>query len=383
MKITNLWRKFSEARKAKNSMLGFSPQRMDSPTYAERFEAKWHRVYKQSSGRYPPPTYYGSIAADLQEKLDEEFPESGVLEIKDAFLYGVHGRIFSKEPYFLSDHSWFGRHVEEIKEPPKRLTKDKHLDGVCLSLASEAAGRNYGHFLLDSLSRLHLFNEAGFKLSDVDRIFCHRPPSKSADRFFDQLNIPREKCVWANENAGQVVHVEKLIAPTFPGARRHYPIWVPTFLKQELLPSPPEPNRRLYISRSGCRRNAVNEKSIHAILVKYNFEIYDPAQHENPAYDFAESKIVVGPHGGGLTDLAFCQPDTKVLELVPTDHVYPYYYTLSNAARLDYGCLLCHSTEEREKNAFGPSFSDFYVDEQELDDALSKIVSMVYGIRDF
>ena len=39
-------------------------------------------------------------------------------------------------------------------------------------------------------------------------------------------------------------------------------------------------------------------------------------------------------------DLAFCAPGTAVLELLPESHVMPYWYTVSEAARLRYGYLM-------------------------------------------
>jgi len=371
MRALDLARRFAD--KAYSIIHDGSPKWYTSPQYAIKFNAKWYKVYKQMPIRLPPPVYYGSIVADLQRRLDPEFPEAGVLELSSALLYGKAGWIFSKEGYLLPDHTWYGRHVNEMRRVPRFLARGKRIGGVCLSLASDFAVDSYGHFLLDCISRIELFNKAGFKLSDVDHIFCPKPPSKTAQRLFDQLGISGSKCIWANGNKDSVIHAETLLAPTFPGTRRNYPKWLPAFIQREFLPSPPSPSRRLYISRAGCRRNVVNEEAITRILIKHDFEIYDPVQHENQPYDFAESAIIAGPHGGGLSDLAFCQPSTKVLELIPTDHVYPYYYTLSAAAGLEYGCLVCPSTHERGQDARGPSSYNFYVNEDEFDSALSQL----------
>lgn len=370
-KIQNkVWNKVRKA-----FLLNYSPKWLTSPEYAKKNKAKWHKVYEKMPNRRPTPVNYGSIVVDLQRKLDLEFPEAGLLELNNALLYNSAGWVFTKEGYLLPDHSWFGRHVNTMGGVPRFLPKGRRLQGVCLSLASDHCG-NYGHFLLDCISRLDLFNKAGFKLSEVDYIFCPKPPSKNAKRLFDKLGIPSKKCIWTFQNRASVIRVSTLLAPTFPGTRRNYPKWVPKFLQQEFLPSPTfSPSRRLYISRTGCRRNLVNEEAINRLLIKYNFEIYNPTQHENPPEDFAEAAIIVGPHGSGLADLAFCQPGTKVLELVPTDHVYPYFYTLSDAADLEYGYLAGQSTHERGQDAWGPSPYNFYVNEDELEAALVEITS--------
>jgi len=365
------------AYKINNSSLFSQPAKyLSSAEYAKKFDAKWHKVYDRMPSKRSPPVYYSALKVDIQKKLDAEFPEAGVLELNNPLLYGQAGLILSKEGYLLLDHSWYSQHAEEVKKTPRYFSRNKSLKGVCLSLASDFAVGSYGHFLLDCLSRLELFNKAGFKLIDIDYVFCPKPPSKTAQRLFDKLGIPASKCIWADENKNMTVQVETLLAPTFPGTRRNYPEWLPAFIQREFLPYPlPVPSRRLYISRAGCRRNVVNEEAIIRILIQHGFEIYNPSQETEQPRDFAESAVVVGAHGGGLADLVFCQPGTKVLELIPTDHVYPYYYSLSDAAKLDYGCLICRSTDERGEDAFGPSHYNFHVNEDEFNTALAQITN--------
>jgi capsular polysaccharide biosynthesis protein len=102
---------------------------------------------------------------------------------------------------------------------------------------------------------------------------------------------------------------------------------------------------------------------------------YDVAAAANPADDFAAAEMVVSPHGGVLADLVFCTPGTRVLELLPTDHAAPYSYTLSLAAGLEYGCLVCRSLHERPEGLRTPSTSDFTVDIDELAAALAGMQS--------
>jgi len=348
-----------------------SPKWLPSPEYAKKFNVKWYKVFEQRPNRRPPVLFYGDLKVDVQRRLDAEFPEIGVLEIQKASIYGENGWIFSREGYLLPDHSWYGQHVEEMQRVPRFIPRARQLEGICLSLASDFSVGGYGHFLTDCLPRLEIFRKAGFHLTDVDYIICPRPTKGNAQRLFAMLDIPESKCIWTDQI--KALRPNVLFAPTFPGLRRNYQHWVPEFLQQEFLPSPPQPSRRLFVSRCGFNRNPINAESVRRILISHNFEIYDPMQHPDSHRDFSEAKIVVGASGSGLTGLAFCQPGTKVLELVPTDHVYPYYYTLSDAASLNYGCLVCRSVKERGLSARGPSPFDFYVDEEELENALVRL----------
>lgn len=352
---------------------------LPSDEFAKRRKADWYCVYPESSNTRPPPICYGALTADLQRRLDADVPQRGVLELPNALLFGEAGWVFSRDGHLLPDHSWYGRHVDEMRIP-RRLPRARRLKGVCLSLASDFSVGSYGHFLLDSISRLELFTKAGFHLTDVDCVFCPKPTSNNAQKILESLDIPMAKFVWADGSVA--IRPDTLLAPTFPGTRRNYSPWVPDFLKRAFLPSTPRPHRRLYVSRSGARRNVVNEEAVQRIVLQHGFEIYDPSRQTDTTRDFAEATVVVGPHGGGLTDLAFCQPGTKVLELIPTDHIYPYYYTLSDAADLEYGYLLCRSTTERDPDAFGPSSSDFHVDEREFAVAVDRITSKSFvGLR--
>ena len=49
-----------------------------------------------------------------------------------------------------------------------------------VSLGTDYAGSNYGHFLLDSLPRLALLEDAGVQLADADHVYRHRPRPERA-----------------------------------------------------------------------------------------------------------------------------------------------------------------------------------------------------------
>jgi capsular polysaccharide biosynthesis protein len=51
---------------------------------------------------------------------------------------------------------------------------------------------------------------------------------------------------------------------------------------------------------------------------------------------FSQAEIIIAPHGSGLTNLIFCQPNTKVIELFSPNYVYHCYWWISNLVELDY-----------------------------------------------
>jgi capsular polysaccharide biosynthesis protein len=80
--------------------------------------------------------------------------------------------------------------------------------------------------------------------------------------------------------------------------------------------------------------------------------------------------MIVGAHGAGLANLVFCRPGTRVVEIVPTDNAYPFYFSLAVGAGLDYRYLVARSVQERGAEAFGPSPFHFNVRLDELAIAL-------------
>lgn len=348
--------------------------RLTSQEYARRFSGRWYQVYGRTTVERKAPICYGRRVADFEWMLDPAFPDFGVLELAKGYLVGPHGWVVSREGHLLPEHSWDGAHVTDMKIP-NRSYRVVRLKGVCLSLASDWAASNYGHFLLHGLSRLDLFTRAGFALSDVDFFYCAVPDEHSR-RMLVRLGIPPEKWVIASDGKeGVAVQADVILATSFPGARWNYPSWGVDFLRRAFTPSPVIPALRLYIPRTTTRR-IMNAETLVQILNEHGFEVFDPPQHEEPLNNFARAAIVVGGTGAGLANLVFCRPGAKVLELIPSDQVSALHYTLAEAAGLHYGYLIGESTSVRPLSNIGRSPYDFRIDEEEFRNALAQMISM-------
>lgn len=348
---------------------------LPSKVYAEQFNACWYQVYDRTLVKQEALVCYGSRQINFESKLCSEFPDSGIIELKKGRIIG-DGWVFSQDNYLLPQHSWYGLNIDEVRIP-RFLHKANYLKGVYLSLASNWSGKNYAHFLLDSVSRLHLFEEAKLSLNDVDHIYCPTPNTPNALKILEKLGIPLSKCILTPYSQNSGIQAEVVLAASFPGLRRNYPEWVTNFLSRIVKKPLNNPSRRLYITRGNNSRKIINEQNLLSILHKYGFENYDPSKQTNQPMDFANASIVVGAHGAGLANLAFCQSGISVLELMPSDHVFPYYFSLSQAAKLKYGFLVGISIKERDLQlAYGPSPYDFYVDEDEFHDALTKVINL-------
>lgn len=345
---------------------------MHSIDYSKRFGKTWYKVFEPETVSWPLPQTTGNLKLNLIKMLDTKWPEAGVLEIDDPLVFGESGWLFSKEGYFLPELSWFGSHVHEIKNLPLFCARGQRLMGTTVTLATDF-GNVFGHFLLDCLPRLELFEQAGFNFDEVNHILLPQPNFINSFRLLKDLKIPLEKCIWLNRRTR--LCPQRLLAPSFPGRRRSYPSWVVQYLQRRLIHNKKKPFRKLYVVRRASARNILNERDVADVMKEFGFELYNPVEYDRFFLDFSEAAVVVGAHGSGLAGLAFCQPGTKVLEFIPSDHVFPYYYTLAHAAKLDYRYLGCWSTNHRPAGAWGGSPFDFHVDLNELREALSTILS--------
>jgi len=291
-----------------------------SQDYANRYGAQWHPVYPRTKIQRTPPIQYGQRVADFRARVVDNLPDLGVLVLRDAYLVGLNALLVSKEGYLLPEPSFYGTRWERIEIPihPFRVVK---LKGVCLSLASDWASTNYSHSVLDQIGRFALYEKAGFALNDVNHVLC-AVLNEHTRQILRRLGIPFEKLVVPQP--GVAVKADVIYEPSYPGDALNYPGWLVEFFREHFVQNPVRQFRRLYVPRTGTRR-VLNEKALLQALAPLDFSIFDPAEHEDAPKYFQEAEIVSGPHGAGLSNLVFCQPGTRVLELFPGDHISPSF----------------------------------------------------------
>jgi capsular polysaccharide biosynthesis protein len=109
-------------------------------------------------------------------------------------------------------------------------------------------------------------------------------------------------------------------------------------LRRAVTPAAATP-ARLYVARTDAEhRKMRNEDALIAELAQRGFEIVVPGSlgfAEQVAL-FRGASLVVGPHGAGMTNIAFCEPGTIVYELVPGHYQNACFCNLAHVCRLRY-----------------------------------------------
>ncbi|MEM9826363.1 MAG: glycosyltransferase family 61 protein [Planctomycetota bacterium] len=354
---------------------------MNSDQYAERFGATWETVIPGQSAVWPLPRRFGASEVHF-EMLPAHWPAQGVLHAADALLVGRHGLAFSKDGIRLPWHNFhrLATAPPEVTRREWKRAKGNRLIGTVLSLMSEFSQKNYCHFLFDCLPRFELFRRSSFGNQEPDAIVVPGSASERRRQQLQRVGVPIDKIIWYDDHPGCCA--ESLLLTTFPGLPRCYPPWAIDFLRMHFLQSDPPPSsggRRLFVSRKGFDRDIQNRDEIESIAKTMGFEIFQPHLHDDAPRIFSQAEIVVGGHGAGLADVAYCKPGTQVLELLADVHIYPYYYSIAASAGCEYSALI-GQTPRDIGNTFATRYQgNFNIDAAEFSIALKDLCENVSG----
>ncbi len=302
--------------------------------------------------RRPPRTIEPQVHWKFRAISERRFPATFLAQVPSGRVVGAPGFVMTPDGQILADVSkeWFftpNQHslFFKVKLPP--LQK---LSGTTVTLAAISGG-TYFHWLTDVLPRLALLEKAGIRLADVDRFIVNDSRAPFLRKTLDLLGIPEKKRVFTS--ARFHAQCETLLVPSMPGPSGQCPQWAIAFLRETFFPkiergSAPQ---RIYISRQRSRyRRLLNEAPVRDLLLSRGFrEVFlEELPFIKQVELFASASAVVAPHGAGLTNLAFCSPGTKVLELFSPNYVNECFWDLAEETRLDYHYLLGEGKQPAE-----------------------------------
>ncbi|MEX2531234.1 MAG: glycosyltransferase family 61 protein [Gemmatimonadota bacterium] len=101
----------------------------------------------------------------------------------------------------------------------------------------------------------------------------------------------------------------------------------------------PAPRRRIFISRQKVdRRRLLNEEQMWRLLEPLGFErvVMEELPFEAQVELMKDTRVLVGSHGAGLTNMIFCAPGTQVLEIADLSFPNPNFYALASGLGHDY-----------------------------------------------
>ncbi len=349
------------------------PRRTASPSaYARRHPFGWHPAQAAREDT-PPPPFTGPLppASPLnvgtfrwEAKGVAILPGARVL-FDDAWVVGAQdtllGEFHDAGPLSHSTVYLHGRRNPVVRLP-----------GRTLNLGSAFAGVNFYHWMMDGVARIDLFRRAGFGWEDVDRVLIPGFHSESTRRVVAALGLPADRIVQPGRD--DQFECEELWQPSPPGAWRITAPWAVAF-HRELLPPPPPvgPATRVFLARRGLR-SLIDQDAFAARLAREGFEIVETHDFDLLRTRLANATHVVGVHGAALTNLIYCRPGTRVLELLSDDSAWPFYRSLCACADLPYGAVVGR-TRGRRFHPMVARNSNFQVDPALFEAGLERLLS--------
>lgn len=348
------------------------------------FSGSYTEIYPGCVNTLLAPNVLGAPNFTFMAAPIDSFASIGVYQLDNATVCCSFGVVMDANCKIITQTSWNRVSPADIRLPfpPEKLTQH-NLIGVTASIATESSDGNYGHFLLDSVGRLAILKKFSPNFAnEIDHFIVSGPQKSWKIRLLSNFGVPSEKIVWIDDNSKYRCDI--LLVTSFPGAKRTYPAWLSDFFRQSnagknSLDAPPshQTKRRLFFVRKGTGRQLKNEQALFELAKRYNFERYVPEESEDSLYDFRQAEAVIAPHGAGLADIAFMEPGSKVIELMPSDHRHCYFFTLAKAASLEYTVIVGKSDGERGNDAWGPSPFDFSINEEHLNIILKSYFPIV------
>ena len=286
--------------------------------------------------------------------LGSEFitPSNFVLTAINARVVGNDGVVITSDDKLLADvsievgvtsdnaeqHSIFGR---------LKLPKATRINET-IAVLSALGGSNYFHWMFDILPRIHLLQKSGL-LGEVDKFLINELVSSYQTETLEVLGIPNSQLIQSHPS----LHIEAatLIIPSLPGITGSMTKWSCDFLRESFLlrreATSVDKPERIYISRGkAAYRRIINEIEVVEILNSLGFVVValEKLSVVEQAAVMSSAKVVVSPHGAGLTNLVFCSQGCKVIELFAPAYVNPCYRALCNLLDLEYWYLLGKGT---------------------------------------
>jgi capsular polysaccharide biosynthesis protein len=264
----------------------------------------------------------------------------------------------------------------------RHLPQAHRLNGTLAVLAIRYS-ENYCHWMFEFIARAALLRDAYPNWEELDGIVLDPTRAGFQVETLKILGIPENKLIFNQE--GIYLKADELVVPS-PFA--HWPVFDPAtcqLLRSLFLQNPKFTQdsakypKRIYLTRSEATyRRVLNDAEVQAWLASVGFVSVTLSQMSvaEQATMLSMAEVVVAPHGAGLTNLVFCKPGTKVLEIFPYNYSQPYYWALANQCKLVHRYIVGRPLVEYLQYQTDYDFSDLEDIVVDLNDLAQSLISL-------
>lgn len=194
----------------------------------------------------------------------------------------------------------------------------------------ERVFHNYSHWLGAHLPKFLLLRERG----ELDHVLL--PPDLPAPHRASLTRLGFDVDAFRTYDPTAVQQVDEL---TVLGTDRFRPELVSSVRDAIWEGRSVIPHRRVFISRARAqRRRLLNEEEIWEMLEPLGFErvLMEDLPFDAQVDLMMETRVLVGSHGAGLTNMIFCAPGTRVLEIADLSFPNPNFYAMASGLGHEY-----------------------------------------------
>lgn len=259
----------------------------------------------------------------------------------------------------------------------------KILKGRVFSLLTGGGGNsNYFHWLFDVLPRLVIL-EKKINLQKINYFLFPDTKLNFQRESLNLLEIPENKRISSINSrhicADEIISVDHpcVILNNPLKDNENIPNWILEFYRDKIKEKVKinKSSKKIFIDRSDSMSNIknlrtiINENEVKENLSSKGFEIVklSSLSFQNQIELFHNANTIVGLHGAGLSNILFCQPNTKIIE-IKASHVGPMYEKLGEKLNLNYLNLI--SETQTIKFDYPNQLGDIKVDLIELEKKL-------------
>lgn len=225
----------------------------------------------------------------------------------------------------------------------------KSINGSLIILTQGASGHNnYAHWMLDVLPRIKLLLSK-MLISEIKNIYVTKL-NKFQNQSFSFLGLKTFKII--DPNIFRHVKADQIISVSHPYyfkktwfyAQSNLPSWIIKFLRNDIskkVKSKKKSYKRIFIDRSDSLQNhskLINNNEVIKYLKSKRFKCLRLTELnlKDQISIFKNCNTIIAPHGAGLTNIAFCKKNTKVIEIIPHDNKNYLFKRISKINKLKY-----------------------------------------------
>ena len=236
------------------------------------------------------------------------------------------------------------RHNSVIKKGTPSILKK--FSGTVLNLAQGSSGNNYFHFFFDIIPKIYLLKK---NTKNKINFYYVSAPQKWQIKIFKILGILENKLINSKNNPH--IYADEIISLDHPWYRKgnfqyevkKIPKWIVQINRRIFLNKNKKFKcpKKIFLDRSTSKFNHCqisNPLKLIKWLKNKKVGIYKPEKLpiKKQIYLFNKASIIIGAHGAAFTNIMFCKPGTKIIEIIPRDHPSKKCQRISSILKLKY-----------------------------------------------